>query len=258
MVTAVIIQARMGSTRLPGKVMMDLGGQSVLSHVMERCLRIKNADVVCCALPETHENDKAAHAAKKMGVEIFRGSENDLLDRYYRAATTLKADVIMRVTCDCPLIDPQVCAAVIDLRQREGVDYACNNMPIAWPHGLDCEVFTYSILEKSLTEEQRPWAREHVCVWMRESESVTRASLPGPGGDIVFQRWTVDYQEDLEFVRSLMKKFPTGITFPQYAEIEAIISAHPELLRINKKHTEQLRNTEEQPEHERISHLSKN
>jgi len=242
----------MKSTRLPGKVMMDLGGKSVLSHVLERCLRIKNADVVCCALPEGSENDKAAEAAQKTGVKIFRGSENDLVDRYHRAATDLQADVIMRVTSDCPLIDPQVCADVIDLRQCEGVDYACNNMPLAWPHGLDCEAFTYNLLEKSLTEEKRTWAREHVSVWMRENDNVSRASLPGPGSDIVCQRWTVDYQEDLEFMRCLMEKFPADNPSPNFEEIAAIISTHPELLKINKKYTEDHRKTEEQPKHERI------
>jgi spore coat polysaccharide biosynthesis protein SpsF len=257
MITAVVVQARMKSTRLPGKVMMDLGGQSVLTHVMERCLRIKNADVVCCALPKGSENDKAAEVAQKTGAEIFRGSEDDLIDRYYHAATAIKADVVMRVTSDCPLIDPQVCADVIDLRQREGVDYACNNMPVAWPHGLDCEVFSYDLLEKSLTEEKRPWARGHVSVWMRENESVTRASLPGPGGDIVSQRWTIDYQEDIEFIRSLIEKFPAGDKLLQYAEIEAIISRYPELLTINEKYAEDLRNTEEQPEHEKIRNFHK-
>lgn len=243
MTTAVVVQARMNSSRLPGKVMMDLGGQSVLTHVMERCLRIKNADVVCCALPEGSENDKAAEVARKTGVEIFRGSENDLVDRYYRAAKAVDADVVMRVTSDCPLIDPQICAAVIDLKQREGVDYASNNMPIAWPHGLDCEAFSYDLLEKSLTEEKRPWAREHVSVWMRENTSVTRASLPGPGGDTLSQRWTIDYQEDLEFVRRLMEKFPTEDKLLHYAEIEAIILRHPELLKINEKYVEEHRKT---------------
>ena len=257
MITAVVVQARMKSTRLPGKVMMDLGGQSVLTHVMERCLRIKNADVVCCALPKGSENDKAAEVARKTGAKIFRGSEDDLIDRYYRAATAVKADVVMRVTSDCPLIDPQVCAAVIELRQREGVDYACNNMPVSWPHGLDCEVFSYDLLKKSLTEEKRPWARGHVSVWMRENKSVTRANLAGPGGDIVSQRWTIDYQEDMEFIRRLMEKFPAGNKFLQYAEIEAIISRYPELLKINEKYAEDLRKTEEQPEHEKIRNFHK-
>lgn len=257
MITAVIVQARIKSTRLPGKVMIDLVGQSILTHVMERCLRIKNADVVCCALPEGSENDKAAEIARKTGVEIFRGSEDDLIDRYYRAATAVKADVVVRVTSDCPLIDPKVCAAVIDLRQREGVDYACNNMPTAWPHGLDCEAFSYDLLERSLTEEKRTWAREHVSVWMRENENVTRASLPGPGGKIATQRWTIDYQEDLEFIRCLMEKFPAENKFLQYAEIEEIISKHPELLKINKKYAEVHRNTEEQPEHDKIRDFHK-
>ena len=257
MLTAVVVQARMKSTRLPGKVMMNLGGQSVLAHVMERCLRIKNADVVCCALPEGSENDKAAEIARKTGADIFRGSEMDLVDRYYRAATAIKADVIMRVTSDCPLIDPQICAAVIDLRQRENVDYACNNMPVGWPHGLDCEVFTYELLEKSLTEEKRPWAREHVSVWMRQNGSVTRASLPGPGGEIVSQRWTIDYPEDMEFIRCLMEKFPSGDKLLQYAEIQAIISRYPELLKINEQHAEDSRDTEKQPEHDKIRHFKK-
>ena len=119
--TAVIIQAHMGSTRLPGKVLMDLCGRTALSHVIERCRAIENADTVCCAVPESSENDVVAAEAERAGAVVFRGSESDVLERYYLAAKQLNADVVLRVTADCPLLDPAVSAAVLKLREAENV-----------------------------------------------------------------------------------------------------------------------------------------
>ena len=121
--TAVIVQARMASTRLPGKVLLPLAGTTVLDHVLTRCAAIGNSDILVCAVPDTPDSDPVAEEAMRIGARtgalVFRGSESDVLDRYYRAARFADADIVLRVTSDCPLIDPAVCARVIDLLTDE-------------------------------------------------------------------------------------------------------------------------------------------
>lgn len=160
--TGVIVQARIGSSRLPGKVLMRLGDRTVLAHVLERCLAICGIDVVCCAVPDGPADDRVAEEARRSGAEVFRGSETDVLDRYYRAAATFRLDVILRVTADCPLLDPGVCGDVLSLRSAAGADYVCNNLPPSWPHGLDCEAMTFAWLERAAHEASQPYEREHV------------------------------------------------------------------------------------------------
>ena len=129
----VIIQARMGSTRLPGKVLMDLAGRTVLNHVLRRCSAIPGIAAVVCATTVKPEDDPVAAEASRLGIAVYRGDETDVLGRYLEAARSVDAEVVLRVTADCPLIDPAVCRAVLDLREREHADYAANNMPPSWP-----------------------------------------------------------------------------------------------------------------------------
>jgi spore coat polysaccharide biosynthesis protein SpsF len=250
--TAIIAQARLESTRFPNKVMEKVRDKTILAHVLERCLAVENADVVCCAIPDNTANDVVAKEAERIGAQVFRGAEEDVLDRYYQAARMLKADVVMRITSDCPLIDPDICADVIDLRAHRGLDFATNNIPVVWPHGLDCEVFTFDLLEKTATLDKRDWAREHVTDWMRLGESVNRASLPGPGGDLVYQRWTVDYPEDIEFMQALYQKLPADVEMPQFDLIARTLAENPTLLNINKKYWEDYRDPDKLPEHDAV------
>jgi spore coat polysaccharide biosynthesis protein SpsF len=254
--TTIITQARLESTRFPNKIMERVRGKTILAHVLERCLAVKNADVVCCAIPANTANDVVAREAECAGAQVFRGAEEDVLDRYYQAARMLKADVVMRVTSDCPLIDPDVCAQVISLREHQDVDFATNNMPVAWPHGLDCEVFTFDLLEKTAALDKRNWAREHVTDWMRLNESVSRSSLPGPGGDLVNQRWTVDYSEDITFMQALFQKLPVDVKIPKFDLIIRTLAENPEILNINKKYWEDYRDPDKLPEHDVMRMLS--
>src|SRR6266436_4141693 len=126
--TAVIVQARLGSSRLPGKVMQELAGRTALHHVLARCGEIPGADIVVCAVPDEPASTPLAAVAAQCGAKVFRGSETDVLDRYFAAARGCGADIVMRVTSDCPLIDPQICGEVLALRERAGADYATNNL----------------------------------------------------------------------------------------------------------------------------------
>lgn len=234
--TVVIVQARMTSTRLPGKVLLDLAGHTVLEHVLGRCSAIPGVDEVCCAIPEGAIHDRLLPVIERTGATIFRGSENDVLDRYYRAAHALEADVVMRVTSDCPLIDPRVCGEVLRLVTAQNFDYACNNMPSGWPHGLDCEAFRFEALELAARNARQAGEREHVTPWLRNTAAMRKANLPGPGGVAANQRWTLDFPEDYEFFVLLFRLLPAWPIIPSTAEVLALLAAHPEIAAINCRH----------------------
>src|SRR5215831_4635344 len=139
--TVAIIQARFGSTRLPGKVLKPLGSGIVLDHAIARCRAIPSVDAVVIATTDREEDAAIVAAAERACALVHRGSVEDVLSRYAGAAKLAEADVVLRVTSDCPLIDPGICDRLIRLRAAAGVDYAANNMPRLYPHGLDCEAF---------------------------------------------------------------------------------------------------------------------
>lgn len=231
--TAVIVQARYGSTRLPGKVLKTLAGHTVLEHVLHRCAAIPSADVVCCAVPTTSDSDEVANLATKYGAEVYRGNEQDVLDRYYQAARMLNADVILRVTSDCPLIDPDLCDAVLRLRAARNADYACNNMPRRMPHGLDCEAFTFRALEKAAHEARDPASREHVTPWLRNRPEFSRCNLDAGGAGLGL-RWTLDFPEDFLFFTELFAKLPPWPTIPTTAEVITLLDKNPNISAINR------------------------
>ena len=232
--TVAIVQARMASTRLPGKVLMDLSGSTVLAHVLERCRRIEGVDAVCCAIPENPDCDIVVAECERAGAAVMRGSESDVLGRYVAAARMHDADVILRVTSDCPLIDPDICASVLALRRERAADFATNNMPPSWPHGLDCEAFTRELLELTDAEAMAPEDREHVSPWMRRAPNVNRVNLDGPGGHFLDHRWTLDYPEDLAFLDAVFAALPdAGAAIPSCHEIDALLADRPDIVRLN-------------------------
>lgn len=236
MTTACIVQARMGSTRLPGKVMRRLAGDTVLAHVLRRCRAIPGVDLVVCATVEGPDGEPVAGEAERAGAVVFRGSEQDVLGRYLGAARAVAAERILRVTSDCPLIDPGLCGRVLALcgpGPEGGPDYASNNMPPSWPHGLDCEAFTRALLERAAETADSAYAREHVTPWMRDAPGIRRAGLTGPGGALPRLRWTLDYPEDLAFFEALFPLLPPPPAIPAWRDTLALLDAHPELGRIN-------------------------
>ncbi len=201
-----IIQARMTSTRLPGKVLLPLGDKTVLGQVLTRCHQIEGVDEVCCAVPIGEMHDCVAAEALKYQATIFRGSEHDVLERYYQAAQYTHADIIMRMTSDCPLIDPKVSAKVLQLFKDSNVEYACNNMPVSWPHGLDCEVFSFEALKTCYQQATAPEEREHVTKWIRNHYRCV--NLENPMGNQYSLRITLDTPEDYEVIKSIFEKAP--------------------------------------------------
>jgi spore coat polysaccharide biosynthesis protein SpsF (cytidylyltransferase family) len=155
----------MGSKRLPGKVLLPLNGHTVIGEVLSRCWKIPGVNKVVCAIPEA-DNDLAAEARKY--ANVCRGSEDDVLSRYHVAAVATDADIIVRVTGDCPLICPELCGDIIAMRAETGADYASNVHPRTFPQGYDCEVFTFSALNQAYRHSVE---REHVTTWMLLPES---------------------------------------------------------------------------------------
>jgi spore coat polysaccharide biosynthesis protein SpsF len=230
--TVVIAQARTGSSRLPRKVMEPIGDRTVLEHVIWRARAVKGADAVCVATTDLPEDDVVAQTAAAAGVAVFRGSCPDVLARYAGAAAMTGADVVMRITCDCPLLDPAVCDAVLALRSRDDLDYAANVIRRDWPHGLDCEAFTAAMLREAAQRATDDYSHEHVTPWIRAHAS-RQAHLDGPGGEAAAQRWVLDYPEDLQFLRALMAGLPAPPAMPGWGEVMQAAMSNPALSAIN-------------------------
>ena len=233
MKTAVVVQARVGSGRLPGKVLKPLGPRTVLEQVLRRCAAVAGADIVVCAVPDGAADEPVAHLAQSAGVVVVRGPEADVRARYLLAADAVGADVILRVTSDCPLIDPALCAAVLTARAAAGADYCANNIPPSFPHGLDCEAFTASALRRATVSDGPDGDREHVTPWLRRSDGVARAAVVGPGGAFAGQRWTLDWPEDLDFLRAAVELAGEREWTVPWFDLAARLAARPDLLAIN-------------------------
>ena len=203
-----IVQARMGSTRLPGKVLADIAGRPMLWHVVKRVRRAITLQQVIVATSTATADDAVAAFCRAHEIECYRGSENDVLDRYYRAAQSFGAEIVVRVTGDCPLIDAEVIDDVIRVFLADQCDYASNTLRITYPDGLDTEVFSFAALEKAWRQARLASEREHVTPYLRDSERFRVASVEHRGeGDIGRLRWTVDEPCDLAFVRALYEHF---------------------------------------------------
>jgi glutamate-1-semialdehyde 2,1-aminomutase/spore coat polysaccharide biosynthesis protein SpsF len=209
---------------------LDLGGRPVLDHVLRRCRAIPGADVVVCAIAD-EENTPLPSIAETCGVEVFVGPVRDVLARYAGAAHRVKADVVVRITSDCPLIDPIVCGQVIRMLTESGAEYASNIQPRTYPKGLDCEVFTYALLERANAAATEVSDREHVTPWMLRVPALRTANLSSTDARLAEQRWTLDYPEDLEFLRKVCALLPSRMA--HFDEIAALLRTRRDLLAIN-------------------------
>ncbi len=202
----IIVQARMTSTRLPGKVMLPIAGRPMLAWVLNRLRAVREDVGVAVATTTGSSDDAIVDLCATLGVPVVRGSEQDVLDRYHQAAATLDADPVVRVTSDCPLIDPATSRAVLELWERDGPDYASNTLVRTFPRGLDTEVLSRSTLNAAWTAATEAFEREHVTPYVyRHPERFSLANLSS-GGDEGLRRWTVDTPEDMEFIRAIYEQ----------------------------------------------------
>lgn len=204
--TVVIIQARVGSTRLRGKIFKRLGTTTVLRHVIKRCLSINGADLVCCAIPDTKENQIIKKKISSLKVKIIDGPEHDVLKRYYIAAEATKADTIIRVTSDCPLIDPYIINEALEKFKKGNFDFASNNEIRTWPHGLDFEIFSMFWLSKANLEASTKFDREHVGPYIRNHPEIKKFNYNSPIKGINRHRLTLDTAEDFKILKNIFLK----------------------------------------------------
>lgn len=203
-----IVQARMGSTRLPGKVLMDICGSTMIERVLHASASASRVDGVIAAIPDTAEDDDLSSLIDAKGFRVFRGSADDVLDRYYSAALSVgmkQGDHVVRITADCPLMDPHLIDRVIENHLKFDATYSSNVRPPTYPDGLDIEVFTFESLESAAKTAVKSSEREHVTPAIFQGSKLSYNLMhPTDLSDI---RLTVDHQDDLDFVREFVRKF---------------------------------------------------
>ncbi|WP_061249369.1 aminotransferase class III-fold pyridoxal phosphate-dependent enzyme [Leptospira alstonii] len=227
-----IVQARMGSTRFPNKVMKPILGKPMIGLLLERLSFSKKIDQIILATSIDSKNDSLEKYVRELGFEVFRGSENNVLDRYFQAAKKFNAQVIVRVTGDCPMIDPELVDSVIEAFEKEKVDYLTNTNPPTYPDGLDTEVFTFSSLERAHKETTRSIDQEHVTPFIRESDFFTTKNF-SYNEDLSRERWTVDEPEDFEVVKSVFEEFSPRTDF-SWLEVLDLFKKKPKLFHANR------------------------
>lgn len=236
--TVIIVQARMASTRLPGKILKKVLDKTLLEYQLERLCRVKNADRVVIATTDHGAEQPIVDLCKSLKVDYFRGSENDVLARYYGAATEYGADTVVRITSDCPLIDPAVVEQVIGfyLEHRNKYDYVSNTFPdLTYPRGMDTEVFSYQALKEAYLEAKDQPEREHVTIFIKRRPKRYRIKNLPYTRDVSNYRWTVDTPEDFELVsRMISELYPVNPRFTLEDCLE-LIAKHPEWVELNAK-----------------------
>jgi len=230
------MQARTGSSRLPGKVLLEVAGEPMLAHQIRRLQRVEELDDVVVATTVDPADDPVVAVAEAEGARWFRGSEDDVLDRYFRATEEASAEVVLRVTADCPLLDPEVAGLVLStLAAQDGLlDYASNVVERTYPAGLDAEALTAEALAQVFRLGRSPEAREHV-TWflLRERPDLFRIGSVTDDVDNSDLRWTVDHPQDLELVRRLYDELDLARKPRSYREVVAYVREHPELATLN-------------------------
>lgn len=228
-----IIQARMGSSRLPGKVLMDIAGKPMLWHVVNRVKHAKKLDDVVVATTTLKEDKKILDWASSIGIKSYAGSEKDVLDRYYQAAKKYEADIVVRITADCPLIDPKVIDEIVGFFLNNDFDYASNTIKPTYPDGLDTEVFSFNSLQKAWEEAKLASEREHVTPYIKKNDNLFKTKNFENNVDFSDMRWTVDEKCDLEFIREIYGRLYKNNRIFFMEDVVNLLKKYPEMI-INK------------------------
>lgn len=224
----------MGSERLPGKILEDIAGETMLARVVGRVRQSQLISRVIVATTTSRADDATAAAAAELGVGVTRGSEEDVLDRFHDAAERHGAETIVRVSADSPFVDPTVCDQAIDsfLSANPAVDYASNKLKPSFPLGLDIEVFSRDALERAWQESTEAFERSHVTVYMYQNPRLFRLLPITTERNLHSMRWTVDTPDDLEFARRVFGRLGGRGDFG-WLEVVALVEREPELSAIN-------------------------
>lgn len=231
MKTVAIVQARMGSTRLPNKVMKLIEGEPLIALLLKRLAKATEIDQIVVATSVDPRNDVLAEQVEALGYVCSRGSESDVLDRYVQAARAAAADVVVRITGDCPLVDPELVDEAIRRFRESDIDYFSNVDPPMYPDGLDIEVFTRAAMELSAQQTDAQFDHEHVTPWLRRSPDVRRAAMLN-SEDLSGLRWTVDEPADFDVISQIFAHFAPNIHF-SWAEVLGLQCSRPDLFAAN-------------------------
>jgi spore coat polysaccharide biosynthesis protein SpsF len=226
-----IIQARMGSTRLPGKVLAEIHGRPMLWRVVERARRAESLDETIVATTTQPADDAIVALCREQGVGCFRGSEADVLDRYHRAAAQYRAEVVVRITSDCPLIDPCIVDQVVHSFVKGGFDYASNGLVRSYPRGLDVEVMTFAALQRAHAGARQAYQRAHVTPYLYENPQQFRLLSVTADRDYSAYRWTVDTPEDMALVRAVYDHLAGEVG--SFDQVVRLMEREPELAEMN-------------------------
>ena len=237
-----IVQARMSSSRLPGKVLKPLGSKTTVGYVFHQLTASTRITKAIIATSTDHSDDPIAMWAKRTHIDCERGSLRDVLDRYYQAAKQHRADVVVRITADCPLIDGAVVDAVIERFLEGDCDYCSNVNPPTFPDGLDTEVFSFAALERAWTDATHPVEREHVTVYMRNYPKQFRLVNVEYSIDYSKFRWTLDTPEDYEFLNRVIQRLEMNHIKEHHPrltmnEVISLLEQDKSLLEINNNST---------------------
>lgn len=227
-----VVQARMGSTRLPEKVMRPIAGVPMIELLLRRLGRSRRIQKIVLATSVDTRNDDLVDHVRAMGCEVYRGSETDVLDRYLQAAAAQQARIVVRITGDCPLVDPVLVDEVIDAFEASGADYASNVAPPTYPDGLDVEVFSFQALQRAAQEARQPHEREHVTPYLRESGRFSTHNHVG-ASDWSAERWTVDEPADVDVIEAVFRYFAPLTDF-SWQDVLELRLTHPALFAPNR------------------------
>lgn len=230
--TICIIQARMGSSRLPGKILMKAEGRTILENVLIRVGQSKKIDKIVVATTDQNEDNATEKLCRKIGADCFRGSENDVLDRYFKCALKYpRFNNIVRVTGDCPLIDPKIIDEVISFFIKTKSDYASNIAKETYPDGMDVEIFKRKALEEAAAKAVMSSEREHVTLYIRNNPKFKKINLASPY-DFSHIRLTVDQPEDYEVIKFLIENSKSDAGYMEYI---SLLTKNPKILLKNFK-----------------------
>ena len=228
-----IVQARSSSSRLPGKVLNPILGKAMILHEIARLRKSQFIDQTILATSQDESDDQLAKLCQQNGVRVFRGSLDDVLDRYYQCASTLRPEYVVRITGDCPLLDWHIVDKVVQKHMEEKNDYTSNTLQVTYPDGLDVEVMRYKALEKAWREAMLPSEREHVTQYLIKHPELFKQGNLQHSCDLSALRWTVDEPADFVFVKNIYEKlYPKNTDFTMQ-DILALLENQPEMMEIN-------------------------
>lgn len=238
--TCVILQARITSTRLSAKVFMQICNKPIIALVIERLKHCKKIDDIILAIPDTNKNDVLEEYARNIGCHYTRGSENDVLSRYYQTAKQFAVTDIIRVTADCPLIDPRLVDFMVGYYLTKKVDYAAIDTDKYFPRGLDAEIFSFETLKKVNKEAHQSYEREHVTPYIYEHPELFKIKFLEAEKNLRRPelRLTIDTQEDFNLVNEIFKNLYSEDKIFLAEDVIDFLDSHPELLLINKEITQ--------------------